>query len=81
MKTLFAAVMVSICGLAAEPIRAQAPFYQDKTINVILGGPPAGSADLRTRAVINVLRKHIPGNPTILMQYMASGGGRQAASS
>ena len=46
---------------------------------MILGGPPAGSADLRTRAVINILRKHIPGNPTILIQHMGGGGGRQAA--
>jgi tripartite-type tricarboxylate transporter receptor subunit TctC len=58
---------------------SQAPFYQGKTISVVLGGPPGGSADLRTKAVISSLRKHIPGNPTILMQYMQAGGGRQAA--
>jgi tripartite-type tricarboxylate transporter receptor subunit TctC len=58
---------------------AQAPFYQDKTITVVLGGPPSGSADLRTRGVISTLRKHIPGNPVIVMQYMGGGGGRQAA--
>jgi tripartite-type tricarboxylate transporter receptor subunit TctC len=58
---------------------AQAPFYQDKTITVVLGGPPSGSADLRTRGVISTLRKHIPGNPVIVMQYMGAGGGRQAA--
>jgi tripartite-type tricarboxylate transporter receptor subunit TctC len=55
------------------------PFFQDKTITVVLGGPPAGSADLRTRAVVNILRKHIPGIPTILIQHMGGGGGRQAA--
>jgi len=74
--------VVPLIGLAvlanAFPASAQAPFYQDKTITVILGGPPAGSADLRTRAVVNILRTHIPGNPNIVMQYMA-GGGRQAA--
>ena len=63
----------------AVPVWAQVPFFQDKTISVILGGPPAGSADLRTRAVTNILRKHIPGNPTILIQHMGGGGGRQAA--
>jgi tripartite-type tricarboxylate transporter receptor subunit TctC len=57
----------------------QTPFYQDKTISVVLGGPPGGSADMRTRAVISLLRKHIPGNPTIIVQYMGGGGGRQAA--
>jgi len=34
---------------------------------------------MRTRAVVNVLRKHIPGNPTIIIKYMEAGGGRQAA--
>ena len=58
---------------------AQQPFYQDKMITLVLGNPPSGSADLRTRGVINVLRKHIPGNPAIVMQYMGGGGGRQAA--
>ena len=58
---------------------SQVPFYQDKTITVVLGGPPAGSADMRTRAVTSVLRRHIPGYPNIIVQYMAAGGGRQAA--
>jgi tripartite-type tricarboxylate transporter receptor subunit TctC len=77
MKTRVAVLSLLLYG--AVPVWGQAPFFQDKTISVILGGPPAGSADLRTRAVINVLRKHIPGNPTILIQHMGGGGGRQAA--
>ena len=71
--------VLSLLLFCAGPVWAQVPFFQDKTITVILGGPPAGSADLRTRAVINILRKHIPGNPTILIQHMGGGGGRQAA--
>lgn len=79
MKTIVVIAVFVLCPFFGDSSRAQTPFYQDKTITVILGGPPAGSADLRTRAVINVLRMHIPGNPTIVMQYMGSGGGRQAA--
>lgn len=71
--------MALFIGLSVGSTLAQAPFFQDKTIIVVLGGPPAGSADLRTRAVTNVLRKHIPGNPTIVIQHMGGGGGRQAA--
>ncbi len=71
--------MVFFIGLTVGSTLAQAPFFQDKTISVVLGGPPAGSADMRTRAVTNILRKHIPGNPMIVIQYMAAGGGRQAA--
>ena len=78
MKRVFF-VGLSYLALGAAPASPQLPFYHDKTIAVVLGGPPGGSADLRTRAVITVLRKHIPGNPTLVIQHMAAGGGRQAA--
>ena len=61
-------VLASITDFAS----AQLPFYQHKTITVVLGGPPAGSADLRTRAVTATLRRHISGNPNIIVQYMTS---------
>ncbi len=77
MKIVLSALL--FIGVTVSAGFAQAPFFQDKTITVVLGGPPAGSADLRTRAVVNILRKHIPGNPTILIQHMGGGGGRQAA--
>ena len=79
MKMILVTAIFVLSLFSVEFSYAQAPFYQDKTITVVLGGPPAGSADLRTRGVINILRKHIPGNPTMVMQYMGSGGGRQAA--
>jgi tripartite-type tricarboxylate transporter receptor subunit TctC len=77
MKTIL--LTLAYLALGAGIAASQTPFYQNKTITVVLGGPSGGSADMRTRAVINVLRKHIPGNPTIVMRYMAAGGGRQAA--
>jgi len=79
MKITIVLLLMGICGFDSAAAWAQSNFFADKTINVVLGGPPAGSADLRTRAVINILRKHIPGNPNIIVQYMQAGGGRQAA--
>jgi tripartite-type tricarboxylate transporter receptor subunit TctC len=58
---------------------AQAPFYQDKTITVVAGTDAGGTADLRIKTVVASLRKHIPGNPTIVVDYMPGGGGRKAA--
>jgi hypothetical protein len=78
MKIIFLMALVYF-SFGAQIVFSQAPFYQDKTISVVLGGPPAGSADMRTKAVTAILRKHIRGNPTIIVQYMAAGGGRQAA--
>ncbi len=58
---------------------AQAPFYQGKTITMIVSTAPGGTGDLRVKAMAPVLRKHIPGNPAIAMEYMDGGGGRKAA--
>lgn len=58
---------------------AEAPFYQGKTITVIEGTAAGGSGDMRTRAVIPFLRKYIPGNPTVIVEYMPGAGGRKAA--
>src|SRR5919108_2549780 len=58
---------------------AQTTFYQDKTISMVAATDPGGTADLRIRTVVSFLRKHIPGNPTIVVEYMPGGGGRKAA--
>ena len=58
----------------------QAPYYKGKTINVIEGNSPGGTADLRTKTIVSFLQKYIPGNPTIVTQYVPGAGGRQAAS-
>jgi tripartite-type tricarboxylate transporter receptor subunit TctC len=57
----------------------QTPFYQDKTITVIAATDAGGTPDLRIRTVVSSLRKHIPGNPRIVIEYMPGGGGRKAA--
>lgn len=73
---LFAALAL---GLAASPAFSQAPFYQGKTITLIVGAGAGGMGDLRAKALASVLAKHIPGNPTITFQYMPGAGGRKAA--
>jgi tripartite-type tricarboxylate transporter receptor subunit TctC len=58
---------------------AQSPYYQGKTIKLIQGREPGGSGDIRSKAVIPFLKKYIPGNPTIINEFMPGGGGRKAA--
>jgi tripartite-type tricarboxylate transporter receptor subunit TctC len=58
---------------------AQTPFYQGKTITIIQGREPGDAGDMRVKAVIPFIQKHIPGNPMILSEYMPGGGGRKAA--
>jgi len=58
---------------------SQTAFYKGKTITIIQSTSPGGTGDLRVRALVSVLQRHIPENPTIVMEYMPGGGGRKAA--
>ena len=62
-----------------ETASAQVPFYQGKTLTIVQGTAPGGSSDMLTRSMIPFLQKHIPGNPTIISEYMPGGGGTKAA--
>lgn len=79
-KVVFAGLLVSL-GLVLAPhgaANAETPYYKGKTITVIQGRTPGGLGDLRTRAVLQYLKKYIPGNPTIVSQYRPAGGGTAA---
>jgi tripartite-type tricarboxylate transporter receptor subunit TctC len=55
-----------------------APYFQGKTILLIQGREPGGTGALRVQAAIPFLRKYLPGEPVIVTQFMAGGGGRRA---
>ncbi|MBI4525028.1 MAG: hypothetical protein HY695_14590 [Deltaproteobacteria bacterium] len=58
---------------------AQAHFYQGKTITIIQGRSAGGTGDMYVRSVMPFLQKYIPGNPSIVPEYMPGGGGRKLA--
>jgi len=47
-----------------------APYYAGKVINIVVGYGPGGGYDRIARVLAKHLSKHIPGNPTILVQNM-----------
>jgi len=65
--------------LSPLAVYSQAPFYQGKTITIVRGSAPGGVGEMRTRAVANYLKKHVPGNPTVVIEFMAGAGGTKAA--
>jgi tripartite-type tricarboxylate transporter receptor subunit TctC len=77
-RSLLLAVLIFIAGSVSEAL-PQTPFYQGKTITIISASPAGGSGDLRIKAAVPFLRKHIPGNPTIVIDYMPGAGGRKLA--
>jgi tripartite-type tricarboxylate transporter receptor subunit TctC len=66
---LFTAIIV----LIADSSRAD-DFYKGKTIRVIVGGSAGGGFDIYTRAMARHMGKHIPGNPTMIVENMTGAG-------
>jgi tripartite-type tricarboxylate transporter receptor subunit TctC len=58
---------------------AQAPYYQGKTITLIVGTVAGDLYDLYARAIALVMGKYIPGNPNMIVQNMPGAGHMIAA--
>jgi hypothetical protein len=63
------------CGLACVGLtvsaQAQADaYYAGKTLRILVGLAPGGTVDTLVRSFSIHLRRHIPGNPTIVVQNM-----------
>jgi tripartite-type tricarboxylate transporter receptor subunit TctC len=67
-----------LLGLMPYAALAQTPFYQGKTMRIV-NNDPGGTAGTRVKTVVPYLRKYIPGNPTIIVEFIEGGGGRRAA--
>src|SRR5262245_32060215 len=57
---------------------AHPPFYQGKTIRIIVGSDSGGLYDLWARLFAKHMPKHIPGSPNIIVQNMPGAGGLAA---
>ncbi len=59
-------------------VAAQTPYFQGKTIRVVVGYPAGSAHDLWGRMIATQLTKHIPGNPAAIVQNMAGAGSMTA---
>jgi tripartite-type tricarboxylate transporter receptor subunit TctC len=61
-------IFVSGISLAASP------FYEGKTIRIIVGYSAGGGYDTYARVVSRHMGKHLPGNPAIIVENMTGAG-------
>lgn len=59
---------------AAADDKAAADFYRGKTVKIIVGFSAGGGYDAYSRLIGRHLHKHIPGNPSIIVENMAGAG-------
>ena len=57
---------------------AQTPYFQGKTIRIIVGYPAGSAHDIWARLIAPQLTKNIPGNPATVVQLMPGAGSMTA---
>jgi tripartite-type tricarboxylate transporter receptor subunit TctC len=68
MKKLVLALIFLLFNIPA--LQAQAPFYQGKTVSIIVGTKAGDVYDLYARLLAQFMPKYIPGSPNIIVQNM-----------
>ena len=78
-RAMTAAVAVMVLGMGDLARAADvAPFFAGKTLRVLVGFSPGGGYDLYARELARYMGRHIPGNPTVVVQNMPGAGSLKA---
>jgi len=67
-------VIISILLVWGSPVSALDSFFKDKTMRIIVGSSPGGGYDTYSRVISRHMGKHIPGNPTIIVENKPGAG-------
>lgn len=74
-----AIVILAAVLLGSGQASAQEPFFKGKTVRIVVGFAAGGGFDTYSRAMARYWGRHIPGNPSIIVENMAGAGSLIAA--
>ncbi len=76
MRSVLApAVGLTLCLFCAAGLAQDVgPFYSGRTVTIIVGSGPGGITDVSARILGEFLERHLPGEPTVIVQNMPGGG-------
>ncbi|HWP22841.1 MAG TPA: tripartite tricarboxylate transporter substrate-binding protein, partial [Candidatus Binatia bacterium] len=77
IKAIFWALLLVMTAPSAG--RAQAPYYQGKTVTIVVGTISGDLYDLYARAIALFMGRYLPGNPNVIVQNMPGAGHMIAA--
>ncbi|MFC2066871.1 Bug family tripartite tricarboxylate transporter substrate binding protein [Chloroflexota bacterium] len=60
---------------APAPAPAPKPYFEGKTVTLVVPRTAGGGDDISTRIIANYLGKFVPGNPTVVVNNMPGAGG------
>jgi tripartite-type tricarboxylate transporter receptor subunit TctC len=70
-RVLFA---VTVCLATAHCLCAAEPFYQGKTLRLVVASAAGGGSDIVARLMMRHLPRHIAGQPTVIIENMPGAG-------
>jgi tripartite-type tricarboxylate transporter receptor subunit TctC len=79
MKLMKVLLVVGLLFFVLTPVGSQEPFYKGKTVRVVVGFSAGGGFDVYSRAIARHIHKHLPGNPTVIVENMTGAGSLVAA--
>ena len=72
---------VIVCLNVWTNVHAQSPFYQNKTVTIVVGYLAGDGYDIWARLLAAHMGKHIPGNPNFMVVNTPGAGSMIAANS
>ena len=78
-RNALAALVLALVLPAGAKADAVTDFYRGRTVTMIVGYTVGGGYDTYARVLARHLGKHIPGNPTIVLQNMPGAGSLRSA--
>jgi tripartite-type tricarboxylate transporter receptor subunit TctC len=84
MSARFVAAVVALLTCLGADVRAAAAdsvadYFRGKRINILVAYETGGGYDLYARLIAQFLSRHLPGQPTVIVQNMPGAGGLKAA--
>src|SRR5215475_8674375 len=76
---MMAAAGLALVAGAQGACPAESDYYKGKQIRLIVSTDAGGAYDTYARLIVQVLKDHIPGNPTIVIQNMPGASGLKTA--
>ncbi len=67
--------LAAIIVASSQPLSGAEPFYEGKTLRIIVGTSPGGGYDTYTRLIARHIGRYIPGKPTFIVDNMPGAGG------
>jgi len=75
MQPVRSIAFLALVALSVPGPAAAQDFYAGRTLKIIVGLEAGGTVDSMARLFVSYLRRHIPGNPLVVIQNMPSAAG------